>query len=95
MEPANLDALLAKLAEDARAWDRKANPGRKEVLSTRLARLERAAAGALSGREFLADGGASLRRRLNVARAALDAPTPDVLPMHPDKPPEWKAKAAR
>lgn len=95
VDPAQLDALLARLAEDARAWDRKADPARGVILSARLARLERAAAASISGSEFLRDGGAALRRRLNVARAALDAPVPDVLPMKPDKPPEWKRKASR
>jgi hypothetical protein len=95
VDGSGLEGLLAKLAEDARAWDRKADPGRQEVLSTRLGRLERAAAAALGGREFQQDGGAALRRRLNVARAALAEPVPDELPMKPDKPPAWKAAAGR
>ncbi|HEX5043421.1 MAG TPA: DUF5060 domain-containing protein [Candidatus Polarisedimenticolaceae bacterium] len=95
VDPGNLDAQLARLAEDARAWDRKGDPARGEVLSTRLARLERAAAASLSGSAFLRDGGAALRRRLNVARSALDAPVPDVLPMKPDKPPSWKREGSR
>jgi hypothetical protein len=95
VDPDRLDDLLARLTEDARAWDRKADPARGQVLSVRLTRLERAAAASISGSDFLRDGGAALRRRLNEARAALDAPVPDVLPMKPDKPPEWKRKASR
>jgi hypothetical protein len=100
VDPANLDALLARLAEDAHAWDRKADPrAAGQVLSNAPWPGWERAGGRRGGdqRERVPPGdggGRPLRRRLKRGPGGAWTPrVPDVLPMKPDKPPEWKRAA--